>query len=242
MKIIGVIPARYNSSRFEGKPLADICGKPMIWWVYQQAKKVKEFSAVFVATDDERIEKVCQDYGIEVLMTASTHKTGTDRVAEVARQVGGDLFVNIQGDEPLIEPKMIQQVIEIFKDESVYFGTLKKEIKDRDAIQDMNTVKVVTDLKGDALYFSRSAIPSNIKNGKVTRTYKHIGIYAYKRDFLFKYTTLPQTELEISESLEQLRAVEHGYKLRVHETEFETIGVDMPEHIAFVEDILKNKL
>ena len=242
MKIIGVIPARYNSSRFEGKPLADICGKPMIWWVYQQAKKVKEFSVVFVATDDERIEKVCQDYGIEVLMTASTHKTGTDRVAEVARQVGGDLFVNIQGDEPLIEPKMIQQVIEIFKDESVYFGTLKKEIKDRDAIQDMNTVKVVTDLKGDALYFSRSAIPSNIKNGKVTRTYKHIGIYAYKRDFLFKYTILPQTELEISESLEQLRAVEHGYKLRVHETEFETIGVDMPEHIAFVEDILKNKL
>ncbi|GAP72752.1 3-deoxy-manno-octulosonate cytidylyltransferase [Candidatus Symbiothrix dinenymphae] len=238
MRIIGVIPARYNSSRFEGKPLADICGKPMIWWVYQQAKKVAEFSAVFVATDDERIEKACQQYGLEVVMTSSNHKTGTDRVAEVARKVEGDLFVNVQGDEPLIDPRMIQQVIEIFKDKSVYFGTLKKELTEQSAIEDVNAVKIVTDLKGDALYMSRSVVPSNVR-GKA-RVFKHIGIYAYKRDFLMLYPTLPQTELEIGESLEQLRALEHGYKLRAHETEFETIGVDLPEHIAQVEHVLKS--
>ena len=154
MKIIGVIPARYKSSRFPGKPLTDICGKPMIWWVYQQAKKVEEFDRVYVATDDERIKAACKEYGLEVIMTSDKHETGSDRVAEVATKVDGDLFVNIQGDEPVIKPEMIKQVISIFtEDESVYFGSLKKEITDEDEIKATSTVKVVTDYKGDALYF-----------------------------------------------------------------------------------------
>ena len=180
MKIIGVIPARYKSSRFPGKPLVDICGKPMIWWVYQQAKKVPEFDEVYVATDDDRIEAACKEHDMKVIMTSDKHETGSDRVAEVATKVEGDLFVNIQGDEPVINPEMIQEVISIFfEDETVTFGSLKKEITDPDEIKATSTVKVVTDQKGDAMYFSRSVIPSNVKDGKLARVFRHVGIYAY---------------------------------------------------------------
>lgn len=162
MKIIGVIPARYKSSRFPGKPLTDICGRPMIYWVYQQAKKVKEFYEVYVATDDERIREACEAHDMKVIMTSDQHQTGSDRVAEVAQKVEGDLFVNVQGDEPVIDPEMIRQVISLFtEDESVYFGSLKKEITDPEEIRASSTVKVVTDDNGDAMYFSRSVIPSN---------------------------------------------------------------------------------
>lgn len=240
MKIIGVIPARYKSSRFPGKPLTDICGKPMIWWVYQQAKKVEEFDHVYVATDDERIEAACKEYGLEVIMTSDKHETGSDRVAEVATKVDGDLFVNIQGDEPVIKPEMIKQVISIFtEDESVYFGSLKKEITDEDEIRATSTVKVVTDYKGDALYFSRSVIPSNLKDGKLARVFRHVGIYAYKKDFLLKFSAMEQTELELGEGIEPLRAMENGYKMRLKETEYSSIGVDLPEHIALVEKVIK---
>ena len=171
MKIIGVIPARYKSSRFPGKPLVDICGKPMIWWVYQQAKKVPEFDEVYVATDDDRIEAACKEHDMKVIMTSDKHETGSDRVAEVATKVEGDLFVNIQGDEPVINPEMIQEVISIFfEDETVTFGSLKKEITDPDEIKATSTVKVVTDQKGDAMYFSRSVIPSNVKGRVITPT------------------------------------------------------------------------
>ena len=154
MKIIGVIPARYKSSRFPGKPLVDICGKPMIWWVYQQAKKVERFDKVYVATDDERIEAACKEHNMDVIMTSDQHQTGSDRVAEVATKVEGDLFVNIQGDEPIIRPEMINQVIDIFfEDDSVYFGSLKKEITDPEEIKAFSTVKVVTNDMGDAMYF-----------------------------------------------------------------------------------------
>lgn len=164
MKIIGVIPARYRSSRFPGKPLVSICGKPMIYWVYNQACKVKEFDQVYVATDDERIYNTCKEYNMAVIMTSEDCATGSDRVAEVSTKVEGDLFVNIQGDEPVIEPEMIRQVISIFtEDETVYFGSLKKEITDPKEIQAPSTVKVVTDDKGDAMYFSRSVIPSQYK-------------------------------------------------------------------------------
>lgn len=238
MKVIGVIPARYKSSRFPGKPLVDICGKPMIWWVYQQSLKVPELDEVYVATDDERIKQVCVEYNMNVIMTSSGHNTGTDRVAEVASRVEGELFINIQGDEPVIEPRMIQQVIEIFEDETVYFGTLKKEITDLEQIKSTSTVKVVTDCNEDALYFSRSVIPSNIKDGRLARVFRHVGIYAYKKDFLLNFTQMQQTELELGEAIEPLRAMENGYKIRVRETEYESIGVDLPEHVKQVEKVI----
>ena len=236
MKVIGVIPARYKSSRFPGKPLVDICGKPMIWWVYQQCLKVSEIDELYIATDDKRIEDVCKDYQMNVIMTADTHKTGSDRVGEVATKIDGDLFINIQGDEPCIEPRMIQQVIEIFEDSSVYFGSLRKEITDKNEIEAYSTVKVVCDCNDDALYFSRNVIPSNIKDGVLARVFRHVGIYAYKKEFLLKFVNMPQTELELGEGIEPLRAMENGYKIRVRETEFESIGVDLPEHVQLVEN------
>lgn len=239
MKIIGVIPARYQSSRFPGKPLADILGKPMIWWVYQQCLKVHELNEVYVATDDERIFTACTQLGIRVIMTSDRHHSGTDRVGEVASKVEGDLFVNIQGDEPLIEPQMIRDIIGIFADESVYYGSLRKQITDEAEIQAPSTVKVVVDKNEDALYFSRSVIPSNCKDGKLARVYRHVGIYAYKRDFLMTFIQLLPAELEAGEGLEQLRALENGYKLRVHETQYDSIGVDLPEHIAMVEQAIR---
>ncbi|MBO5072007.1 MAG: 3-deoxy-manno-octulosonate cytidylyltransferase [Eubacterium sp.] len=242
MKIIGVIPARYKSSRFPGKPLTEICGKPMIWWVYQQAKKVPEFDSVYVATDDERIKAACEAYSINVIMTSDRHKTGSDRVAEVAEKVEGDLFVNVQGDEPVINPEMIRQVISIFtEDDSVYFGSLKKEITDPDEINAPSTVKVVTDDNGDAMYFSRSVIPSNLKDGRLARVFRHVGIYAYKREFLLKFAAMVQTELELGEGIEPLRAMQKGYKMRLKETEYTSIGVDLPEHIQKVEQVIRGE-
>ena len=242
MKIIGVIPARYKSSRFPGKPLVDICGKPMIYWVYRQAMKVKEFDEVYVATDDERIRAACEKYGMKVIMTSDKHNTGSDRVAEVAEKTDGDLYVNVQGDEPVINPEMIREVISIFQeDETVYFGSLKKEITDSDEIQATSTVKVVTDDKGDAMYFSRSVIPSNLKDGKLARVFRHVGIYAYKKEFLLKFAAMEQTELELGEGIEPLRAMQKGYKMRLKETTYSSIGVDLPEHVALVEKIIRKE-
>ena len=242
MKIIGVIPARYKSSRFPGKPLVDICGKPMIYWVYRQAMKVKEFDEVYIATDDERIRAACDQYGMKVIMTSDKHNTGSDRVAEVAEKTDGDLYVNVQGDEPVINPEMIREVISIFQeDETVYFGSLKKEITDPDEIQATSTVKVVTDDKGDAMYFSRSVIPSNLKDGKLARVFRHVGIYAYKKEFLLKFAAMEQTELELGEGIEPLRAMQKGYKMRLKETTYSSIGVDLPEHVALVEKIIRKE-
>ena len=240
LKIIGVIPARYKSSRFPGKPLVDICGKPMIWWVYQQAMKVHEFDKVYVATDDERIKAACDEHNMNVIMTSDRHQTGSDRAAEVASKVEGDLFINIQGDEPVINPEMIQEVISIFfEDETVTFGSLKKEITDPEEIRAASTVKVVTDQKGDAMYFSRSVIPSNIKDGQMARVFRHVGIYAYKREFLEAFSKMTQTELELGEGIEPLRAMERGYKMRLKETKHSSIGVDLPEHIEKVERVIQ---
>ena len=241
MKVIGVIPARYSSSRFPGKPLVHILDKPMIWWVYQQCLKVKEIDELYVATDDERIQNTCEEYGMNVIMTSTEHKTGSDRVGEVATKVRGDLFINIQGDEPIIPPEMVQDVIRIFDDESVYFGSLRKVITDPDEIKAQSTVKVVVDKNEDALYFSRNVIPSNIKDGILAKTYRHVGIYAYKPDFLLKFVNMEQTELELGEGIEPLRAMENGYSIRVHETRYSSIGVDYPEHVKLVEKILKER-
>lgn len=241
MKVIGVIPARYKSSRFPGKPLVDICGKPMIWWVYQQCLKAKKLDEVYVATDDERIKDSCEKYGMNVIMTSSKHQTGSDRVGEVAAKMEGELFVNIQGDEPLIDPREIDEIINIFEEESVEFGSLRIEITDPDEIAAYSTVKVVVDKNSDALYFSRNIIPSNKKGGPIARVFRHVGIYAYKRDFLLKFVNMPQAELELGEGIEPLRAMENGYKIRVKETKYSSIGIDYPEHVKLVEDIIKRR-
>lgn len=242
-KIIGVIPARYKSSRFPGKPLAEICGKPMIWWVYQQAMKVEEFAMVCVATDDERIRAVCEEYGMPVILTSENCPTGSDRVAEVAVKVDGDIFINVQGDEPVIPPEMIREVISAFQeDKDVYFASLKKEISDPEEISASSTVKVVTDDKGDAMYFSRSVIPSNIKDGMLAKVYRHVGIYGYRKEFLLKFGAMEQSALELGEGIEPLRAMERGYKMRIKETTYSSIGVDFPEHIAKVEKLIKESL
>lgn len=240
-KYIAVIPARYSSSRFPGKPLVDICGKPMIWWVYQQCKKVSEFSQIFVATDDVRIKNRCDELGLSVIMTSTEHETGSDRVAEVATKIDGDIFVNVQGDEPLIEPEMIRQVLYSFNDDNVYFATLKKEITDKNEISANSTVKVVTDFKNDALYFSRSIIPSNSKGDIKAKVFRHVGIYAYTSEFLKIFHSLKQSELELGEGIEPLRAMEAGYKIRVNETQYESIGVDYPEHIKKVEEVIQER-
>ena len=211
-------------------------------WVYQQCMKVEELNEVYVATDDRRIFDKCVEMRLAVVMTSEENPTGSDRVAEVSESIDGDIFVNIQGDEPVIEPEMIRQVIRLFDDDKVYFGTLKKRITDENLINSVNTVKVVTNVEGDALYFSRSVIPSNIKDGILASTYRHVGIYAYRKSFLREFHKMKQTELELGEGIEPLRAMQNGYKVRVGETTFDSIGVDTPEDAVKVEALIKKRL
>lgn len=241
MKVVGVIPARYRSSRFPGKPLALICGQPMICRVYEQCRKAHSLSQVCVATDDERIAALCRERGMEVLMTSPDHPTGTDRVGEAAEHLDGDVFLNIQGDEPVIAPEMIEQLIGLFEDPQVMFGTLKREISNPEEIRAASTVKVVTDRAGNALYFSRNPIPANRKGGPDARVFRHVGIYGYRREFLKTFVSLPQTELELGEGIEPLRALENGYPVRVAVTHWDSIGVDLPEHIEAVERYLREQ-
>ncbi|WP_022768235.1 3-deoxy-manno-octulosonate cytidylyltransferase [Butyrivibrio sp. NC2007] len=237
MKIIGVIPSRYKSSRFPGKPLASINGKPMIWWVYQQAMKAKGIDELVVATDDERIYKTCEEYEMNVMMTSDDIVTGADRVAEVAEKTDGDIYLNIQGDEPLIQPEAIEQVIDVIvKDESVYYLGLRTSIDSQEEWLKPNTVKAVTDSDGNALYFSRSPIPYN----DYTKSYRVLGIYGYRRDFLIAFKKLGLSPLEKAEKgVEMLRAMQAGYKVKLIDTTYHTIGVDLPEHIKLVEDKMK---
>lgn len=241
-KLIAVIPARYGSSRFPGKPLAMIAGKPMIQWVVENVCKVDGLSGVYVATDDKRIYDTVAAFGGKALMTSPEHTCGTDRLAECINLLGlkdEDVVLNIQGDEPLIKPEMVLDLISTFDDESVYMGTLKKRIENEEEIKNTNVVKVINDIKGDAIYFSRYPIPYE-RDGKPRVHYKHVGTYGYKVWFLNKFSKMQKTELEIAESLEQLRVIENGLKIRVKETSWQTIGVDTPEQIAQVE-ILINK-
>lgn len=237
MKIIAIIPARYQSSRFPGKPLALIKGKPMIQWVYENVSKVQQLDNVYVASDHERIINTVHSFGGMALMTSINHTCGTDRLAECVNILNlddEDIILNIQGDEPLIKPEMIQELISLFDSKDVYMGTLKKKIEEDNELYDPNVVKVTTDIKGNAIFFSRYAIPYDRDNCSVSH-YKHIGIYAYKKFFLLQYNRLKKTELELAESLEQLRVVENGYKIRVKETMYQSIGVDTPEQIRLVE-------
>ena len=236
MKVLCIIPARYASTRLPGKPLRDIAGKPMIVRVYERALQARLVQDVVVATDDERIRTVVEAHGGHAVMTRADHATGTDRLAEAAaRMTDYDLIINVQGDEPLIEPSVIDALVEPFlADDRLAMATAKTEITDEEEQENPNNVKVITDKSGNALYFSRARIPyARVPGAKV---YKHIGIYAYRRDFLLAYARMAQTPLELSESLEQLRALENGYRIRVVETDAVFIGVDTEEDLVAVNE------
>ncbi|MCK8816351.1 3-deoxy-manno-octulosonate cytidylyltransferase [Natroniella sulfidigena] len=234
MQVIGIIPARYASTRLPGKPLKEIVGQPMIQHVYQQAEAADSLDQVIVATDDERIYQAVKEFGGQVEMTSKQHQTGTDRLAEVAQNLEAEIIVNIQGDEPLLNPEMIDQAVEpLLADSTIKMGTLKHKITEQDEIESPHIVKVVTDQDGFALYFSRAAIPYPRQETGMNY-YKHIGLYVYRRTFLLNYTEMEQTSLEEQESLEQLRVLENGYRIKVVETEHEAIGVDTPEDLEKV--------
>ena len=244
MKSIGIIPARYASTRFEGKALADILGKPMVQHVYERACKSKLLNQVIVATDDQRIYDAVQQFGGNVQMTPDC-PTGTDRVTIVAKKIKCDIVVNIQGDEPLLDPEQIDLMLQPFIDRpSVQVTTLKQRIHTVEDYHDRNIVKVVTNLQGDALYFSRGSIPStpakhNPTNDEDAIIYKHIGLYAFRKEQLLAFTSWERTPYEISESLEQLRLLEHGVPIHVVETDTPLIGVDVPADLEKVKDILE---
>ena len=252
MKITAVIPARYASTRFEGKALADIVGKPMVQHVYERTARAGLVSEVLVATDDERIASAVRAFGGRVEMTSRDHETGTDRLAEVAARLDSDIIVNVQGDEPLIEPAMIDEAIEpLAKDPGIPMGTLKSRIKYLHDFLSPNVVKVVTDWEDYALYFSRSPLPNfrdkwnDLKDeafasGKLL-CYKHVGLYVYRREFLLQYAQMSPTYLEMAEKLEQLRVLENGYRIKVVPTEYESIGVDTPCDLDKVLEKLKNR-
>ncbi len=228
MEAIGVIPARHGSTRFEGKVLADLMGKPVVQHVYESAMKAKMLNDVIVATDDERVRKCVVNFGGKALLTSSGHQTGTDRLTEVINPMDVKVVVNIQGDEPLMHYTVIDELVRtLLEDSSLDIATAIKPIKDKDELTNPNVVKAVIDREGFAMYFSRSPIPFERDTNPRT-FYKHLGIYAYTKDFLFTFTNLPKTELEKVESLEQLRALEHGYKIKTVETSFETVGIDTP--------------
>ncbi len=238
MRAVGVIPARYAASRFPGKPLAPIAGRPLVQRVWNGVRTAKRLERIVIATDDERIAEVCRGFGAEVAMTAATHPTGTDRIAEAAAGLDADLVVNIQGDEPLIEGFVIDAVVAALEaDPEAAMATIAHAAEPAD-VDDPNRVKLVLDARGRALYFSRSRIPYPRQPG--ARTLQHVGIYAYRREFLLEFVRLPQTELECSEQLEQLRALEHGHAIRVAVIDgWHSVPVDVPADVALVEAALR---
>ena len=232
-RILGVIPARFASSRFPGKPLVPIGGKPMIRHVWERARASRLLGRVLVATDDSRIAAAAAAFGAEAVMTSPAHPSGTDRVAEAAAATDAEIIVNIQGDEPLIDPAAIDLAISVLLDDpSCQMATLKRRIEREEEIANPNVVKVVTALDGRALYFSRSPVPANRGGGAVY--WKHIGLYVYRRPLLLGYSALPRGPLEEAEKLEQLRALENGIGIRVAETACDTIGVDTPQDLDAV--------
>jgi 3-deoxy-manno-octulosonate cytidylyltransferase (CMP-KDO synthetase) len=237
MKAIGVIPARYESTRFPGKVLAELLGRPLIQYVYEETLKASTLEDLLVACDDERVLKAVQGFGARAVMTAREHKSGTDRLTEVVNPVDTQIVVNIQADEPLIHFSMIDELVNcLLQDSSLPMATLIHRIEEAQELNDTNVVKVVKDVNNFALYFSRAPIPHTNDQLEVANRqfYKHLGLYAYTKDFLFTFTNLPAGELEQAEKLEQLRALEHGYKIKVIETGFDTVGVDTPEDLEKV--------
>lgn len=243
MKVIGVIPARYASVRFEGKVLADLGGKPVIQHVWENAKKARVLDDLVVASDDERIYKAVFDFGGKAVMTARAHTSGTERIAEVVSDVDVKIVVNIQGDEPLVHPSMIDDAVyALLANPEEHAATIMKRIDHEEEIADANVVKVVVTKKGYALYFSRCPIPFVREEEPGMRVhYKHIGLYAYTKDFLFTYKNLPPSKLEKLERLEQLRILENGFPIRVLETKHETIGIDTRDDLEKVRRWLQLK-
>lgn len=245
MKFIGIIPARYASTRFPGKPLAILGGKTVIQRVYEQASSVLE--EAYVATDDERILQVVEQFGGRAVMTRADHKSGTDRIEEAAEKIGtdADVIINVQGDEPFILPSQIETLMRLFDNPTTQIGTLGKRFDSIEATLNPNSPKIVTDLQGFALYFSRSIIPF-VRGKEQTewlKSYpflKHLGLYAYRRKVLHEVTQLPQSPLELAESLEQLRWLENGYRIRVGLTDVETVGIDTPEDLERAEEFLNH--
>ena len=245
MKFIGIIPARYASTRFPGKPLAILGGKTVIQRVYEQASSVLE--EAYVATDDERILQVVEQFGGRAVMTRADHKSGTDRIEEAAEKIGtdADVIINVQGDEPFIQPSQIETMMRLFDNPTTQIGTLGKRFDSIEATLNPNSPKIVTDLQGFALYFSRSIIPF-VRGKEQTewlKSYpflKHLGLYAYRRKVLHEVTQLPQSPLELAESLEQLRWLENGYRIRVGLTDVETVGIDTPEDLERAEEFLNH--
>ena len=234
-KILGVIPARFASTRFPGKVLSLIAGKTMLQHVFQRASLSSYLTSVIIATDDDAVFQAARSFGARVRMTRADHLSGTDRVAEVASAENADIVVNIQGDEPLIDPAAIDAaILPLAHEPELVMGTLKKRIENPREIADPNVVKVVTDQAGDAIYFSRCPIPFEREKSGDTPYFKHIGLYVYQREFLLAYSSLPVGPLETAERLEQLRALENGYRIRVVETEYESLGVDTPEDLERV--------
>lgn len=234
--ILAVIPARYASIRLPGKMIAQLCGKPLVMHAYQRACSARLIDKVVIAADDSRIVDALSEYDVPVMMTNPDHACGTDRIAEVAMKIQADIIVNVQGDEVTIEPETIDAVIEPLLEQSdIVMATARHQITDVASINDPNVVKVVCDARGHALYFSRSPIPCirdlNNHEEKPKCYWQHVGLYAYRRDFLTKFSEMPQTPLEKLEKLEQLRALENGYKIAVVETNHISIGVDTPEDL-----------
>ncbi len=241
-KVIVVIPARYGSTRLAGKPLISLAGKPMIQRVYERAKMAQRAERVIVATDDERIVKAVEGFGGEARMTRTEHRTGTERIAEVAAREEGDVFVNVQGDEPLLDPGAIDVAVNALLEEPpASISTVATPIKTPGDIMDPNVVKTVLDFDGNALYFSRAPIPwvRDTASKIQVRHLKHLGLYVFQRGALLEYATLPQGELERIEQLEQLRWMENGWKIRVAEVEHDAISVDVREDVARVEKLLQ---
>ena len=240
MTAVGVIPARYEASRFPGKPLAPIAGLPMIRRVWEGTRSAKSLRKVIVATDDERIAEACRGFGAEVFTTRADHPTGTDRIAEVALGLDDEIVVNVQGDEPLIEGFVIDAAVEALADAPEASMATVVHAAEARALEDPNRVKVVMDRRGDALYFSRSTIPYPREPDAAPVVYQHVGIYAYRRPFLLEFVQLERTPAERSEALEQLRALEHGHRIRCAVIEgWRGISVDVPEDVAAVEARLR---
>jgi 3-deoxy-manno-octulosonate cytidylyltransferase (CMP-KDO synthetase) len=239
-KILGVIPARYASSRYPGKVLAKVDSRTMLEHVYERVSLARYLTTIIVATDDSRIHDEARRFGARVSMTRSDHASGTDRVAEVASAFEDyELVVNIQGDEPLIDPGAIDAaLLPLVEEPAIPMGTLKKRIEDPREISDPNVVKVVTDRFENAIYFSRAPIPHMRDTERVTH-FKHIGLYVYRRNFLLRYSALPVGPLEQAEKLEQLRALENGFNIRVIETDYESFGVDTPEDMERVRTLMR---
>ncbi|MCP4650573.1 MAG: 3-deoxy-manno-octulosonate cytidylyltransferase [PVC group bacterium] len=243
MDVVGIIPARYGSTRLHAKALADIAGKPMIQHIYERAKETPILDELIVATDDDRIKSVVENFGGKAVLTSKEHISGTERLTEVVFDMDVKVVVNIQGDEPLIHPSMINDVAYALLDNpELVMSTLKQKLTKESDFNNPNVVKVVTDKNGFALYFSRSCLPniSRMNESDSMTLYKHIGLYAYTKDFLLTFKGLKTSKLEKAESLEQLRALEHGYRIKVIETKHETISVDTEVDLQKVIEVIKS--